>query len=197
MRKTILAAFLSAAVAAAFTSMALAVPVVMTTQGDAPVQLQSCSAALFGNSVVLRTTPQVVSGTVMEGSHIVATGPNYTTGNDTVTEVVGSASTSVFGSAEAVNRSVKAVTGVVYEFDVINPANETIATFFGPRTGKFTQNIRITPYGTGAMSTWSTTLTQPKVSVVRCFVAYVQFADGSSWTSPLAKIPDQSPAAKR
>lgn len=98
-------------------------------------------------------------------------------------------STRVFAAAHSVNVSHRTISGVVYEFAVSNPQHQPLSVFYGAREGAFGANASIAPYGEGALSPWSATLTQPNVGYATCFVAYVRYSDGTSWRSALAVTP--------
>lgn len=169
-----------------------AVPTTVITQSVAPIQIQSCSAVVLAAS----TTPtfsQPSSGSTgptaqMYGGRIVSygySGEDVTDSNVTTGAVMGG--TRVYATAQSVNHSGKTVSGIVYQFNVLQPrGNNPAAVFYGGRTGSFAQNIVISPPGLGASSPWSTGVVNSRVGPVECFVAYVRFSDGTDWTSPLA-----------
>ncbi len=185
MLRTILFGTLTVTFIAALTSAALAVPVVMPVQTGSPVQLRSCSATVMNSSSTPVYGRSFSNTTRDSGGNINYTGPPMSVDSQ-IPMLPLYASTSIFGAAEGVNRSPKTVAAVVYEFDV---TDKTIAKFYGPRTGAFATNIGIPPYGQGRLSPWQTTLSQPNVGTLTCFVAYVQFTDKTWWLSPLAVSP--------
>lgn len=156
--------------AAAFPCAAQAIPVNPVTQVGAPVQIESCSVLRDGTGKINYVGPAVESD-----QHVPMAGMYN--------------GTRVYGSAQSINGSGQAVTGVVYQFNVLGPHAKPIASFYGPLSGVFTQNARIAPLGWGMSSPWTADITQPDVESVSCFVAYVRFSDGSSWLSPMATIP--------
>jgi hypothetical protein len=167
----------------------------MPAQSASPVQLQLCSAS-SDNVYSPPTFQQTTLSTVIDNSgRITYTGAPVTVRQDVKT-LGAYASTRVFGTAQSVNRSPKRVNGVVYEFDVNDAKQQRIATFYGPRTGEFQPSANITPYGSGVLSPWNTALARYDIGSVTCFVAYVRFADGTSWTSPLARMDENNPGQK-
>ncbi|HKU68872.1 MAG TPA: hypothetical protein VJP85_13950 [Candidatus Baltobacteraceae bacterium] len=181
-------AVLSVVIAAAVTGTACAIPVTPVAQSNAPVRVESCSALALDTT----TTPeygQTQQTTLMDASgHITSAGPAVTVDQRIpMTQMYDS--TQVFAAARAVNRSNKIVSAVVYQFELFGRNGKQVGLFFGPRSGAFAANERIEPYGLGAASPWSTSLTQPTVASAACLVAYVRFSDGTSWQSPLATLP--------
>lgn len=158
-------------------------------QSDAPVQIESCSALAVNSSSTPVYGRSDVSTLMDSSGHITYAGPAQTV-DQQIPMTPMYAGTRVFGTAESVNRSVKTVTGVVYQFDVLDKKKK-IGSFFGPRTGEFGKNDPVTPYSVGAQSPWSVDVTQPGVDTVTCLVAFVRFSDGTSWQSPLAYVPPE------
>ena len=174
--------------AAAFPCAAGAVPVNPVTQVGAPVQIESCSAQAL-NSTAAPAYGHFSTAVLRDSTgKITYVGPAVQSDQQIPMAAMYNG-TRVYGSARSVNGSGQAVTGVVYQFNVLGPHAKTIASFYGPLSGVFTQNARITPPGWGMSSPWTADLTQPDVESVSCFVAYVRFSDGTSWLSPMATIP--------
>lgn len=170
-----------------------AFPVIPVSQPAAPVQLQSCSALTFDSTSAPEYGKSFATTVSDSSGRIVYTGPPVLV-DQQIPMVPLYAGTSVYASAESVNRSAKTVSAVTYRFDVFSGAGARAAMLFGSRTGMFAENARITPYGAGLLSPWTASLDQPYVSSVRCLVAQVKFSDGTSWLSPLATAPTRLPA---
>jgi hypothetical protein len=145
----------------------LATPV---AQPAAPMQIQSCSAQRQDYTMTPVGSAFVSGPTMNSAGQIVSFDPRFTDQPPALPMYGG---THVYGWAQAANRSGKAVSGVVYEFDVLS-AGKAIAAFYGPSTQS---------------APWKIDVTQPKIDAVKCFVAFVRFSDGTSWLSPLATIP--------
>lgn len=178
---------LSALLLAAAPCAAQAITATPVTQVGAPVQIESCSAQTADYSSAPEYGHFSTATERDSSGRITYAGPPAPA-DQHIPMMSMYAGTHVFGWAQSVNGSGKAVSGVVYQFNVMSQGKQ-VASFYGSRTGTFTQNARITPYYTGLYSPWKTDVAQPKIDTVSCFVAFVKFGDGTSWLSPMATIP--------
>lgn len=155
-----------------------AIPVTAIPQSNAPVQIASCSASAIATSSV-PAYGQFSTNTLRDSSgKIDYAGPPISV-DQHIPMTAMPDGTRVTGTAEAAIRSKKTVTGVVYQFDVLDKNQGHLAVSYGPA------------YGPDFTAPWSVQVTRSDVASVTCLVAYVRFSDGTFWQSPLATLRDE------